>query len=46
MSLVLTLCGDGGEETASNVVIDDAECLSTTEIEQINKNIISSEPIV
>ena len=42
MSLVLTLCGDGGEETASNVVIDDAECLSTTEIEQINKNIIEN----
>ena len=42
MSLVLTLCGDGGEETASNVVIDDAECLSTTEIVQINKNIIEN----
>ncbi|MDC1071344.1 hypothetical protein OAQ50_03670 [Acidimicrobiia bacterium] len=42
MSLVLTLCGDGGEETASNVVIDDAECLSTTEIEEINKNIIEN----
>ena len=39
MSLVLTLCGDGSEETASNVVIGDDECLSTSEIEQINNRI-------